>query len=119
MLRQITSPPRWVGIDTEQMGRSMLRKTLTTMAVAVIGAFAFGGVAVAAPPPSYEPPGVVSVAVDDELVNAGTQTTFSGDGFDPGEGIDITVTYLGASGLTWIGGPVPHDRRGNHGRRER
>ena len=75
----------------------MMRKFLITVSAVLAGLFAAGGVAAATPAgPTYSPPGPVSVTVNvtgdvNGTINIiiGSTITFSGDGFDPLEGIGV------------------------------
>lgn len=78
----------------------MLRKMSSVLLVAFVGLLAFGGVAGAAP--GYRPPVVVinvfvNVNINITIVNNGV--IFFGSGFDPGEGISVSVSYASPSGL--------------------
>ena len=84
----------------------MMRRVLTVVSVFLIGMFGAVGLAAAAPPPYPAPPTVtVNVTINGSIVTGnitiivGGTIIFSGDGFDPGEGIDANATYLGPNGL--------------------
>ena len=80
----------------------MVRKMLSVLGIAFISLLAMGGVSSAAPAPVvYPAPPTVIVNVNINIifiVNGGT-VIFFGSGFDPLEGLDITVTYGPPSGL--------------------
>src|SRR5664279_5157873 len=87
----------------------MMRRVLIVVSVFLIGMFGAVGFAVAAPPP-YPAPPVLTLSVTDLngnsltdangdiTVTVGATITFSGDGFDPLEGIDGTISYVGPNG---------------------
>ncbi len=68
----------------------MLRKMLTTLAVGVVGLFALGGVAAAAPPYPAPPPIVINI--NGPIIINGPVIIFGG-GFLPNEPINITIVY--------------------------
>ena len=81
----------------------MMRKIFVIVPAILVGLFAVGGLASAAAP--YPPPPPVSVGANVAAdangninIVVGSPLTFSGDGFDPLEGIGIDVTY-GGTGL--------------------
>ena len=82
----------------------MIRKIFVIVPAILVGLFAVGGIASAAAP--YPPPVPVSVTVNvagdvNGTINiiVGNTITFSGDGFDPLEGIGVDVFYSGPNGL--------------------
>ena len=80
----------------------MVRKMVSLLAVGVAGLLAFGGVANAQPAVAYPPttpPIVVNVTVNITIINIGGTVIFTGGGFDPGELIDIAVSYAAPGGL--------------------
>jgi hypothetical protein len=74
----------------------MIRKISALIAMAFIGLFATTGVAAADP---YPPPVVVNVTVNINIIIVNNGVIFSGGGFDVNETINITITYVGPSGL--------------------
>ena len=93
----------------KRMDQNMMRRVLTVVSVFLIGMFGAVGLAAAAPP--YPAPAPITLSVTDVngnsvtdangniTVTVGTTNTFSGDGFDPLEGIDGNISYLGPNGL--------------------
>ena len=82
----------------------MLRKLVTVMFAALLTLFGFAGIASAAAPyPPTQPPTVdlggdnIAVVGGNIAVQVGEPYTFSGSGFDPLEGISISIS--GPSGL--------------------
>jgi len=82
----------------------MIRKIFVIVPAILVGLFAVGGIASAAAP--YPPPAPVSVTINvagdvNGTINVivGNTITFSGDGFDPLEGIGVDVFYSGPNGL--------------------
>jgi len=75
---------------------------LSVLGIAFISLFAMGGVSSAAPAPVVYPPEpsvTVNVNITIIFIVNGGVVNFFGSGFDPLEGLDITVTYGPPSGL--------------------
>lgn len=89
----------------------MMRKFFVIVSAILVGLFAAGGVAAAAGPAGpYAPPPPVSVTINvggdvngNIIVIVGGTIIFSGDGFDPLEGVRNDVFYSGPSGLRSTG----------------
>ena len=86
----------------------MMRKFFVIVSAIVMGLFAVGGVAAAAAPYAPSPPVSVTINVGGDvngniIVIVGSTIIFSGDGFDPIEGIANDVFYSGPSGLRSTG----------------
>lgn len=86
----------------------MMRKIFVIVPAILVGLFGIGGVAAAAAP--YAPPPPVSVTINvggdvngNIIIIVGSTIIFSGDGFDPLEGIGNDVFYSGPSGLRSTG----------------
>lgn len=80
----------------------MARKLLSVLAIGILGLVAFGGTATAEPGAPYPAPQItviVNVTVNITIINVGGTVIFSGTGFDPGEAIDVAVSYSAPSGL--------------------
>ena len=86
--------PGWLSyIDIHQLhGESHLKKTASALALA--GVLAFAGASAATAVETYPaPPAAVTGTVSAGVVAPGGTVTFSGQGFLPGETIDVTVDY--------------------------
>ena len=86
----------------------MMRKFFVIVSAILVGLFAAGGVAAAARPYAPSPPVSVTINVGGDvngniIVIVGSTIIFSGDGFDPFEGIGNDVFYSGPSGLRSTG----------------
>ena len=86
----------------------MMRKIFVIVSAMLVGLFGIGGVAAAAAP--YAPPPPVSVTINvggdvngNIIIIVGSTIIFSGDGFNPLEGIANDVFYSGPSGLRSTG----------------